>query len=188
MERNNTLLWGIVGLLVVVFLCLVLASVGYAAYNSLYQARTEGPTTSVGQEVQNEPVIPADQSAPVVIAATCPTEREFEQLVGVRADIVREEPCAFHWRGDPEITTAEHACPDGWSCTIGIADPRQTYQYSGDDNLPAMQIFAETWRLVNSYPAGDTVYNDCAMLAKVQHEGQISDPQWTAIAGNFNCP
>lgn len=146
-----------------------------------------GPTAT--SQSNDQAVNPASgsNSAVTTTTASCPTEKEFEQQFGVRADLVRTEPCAFHWRGDPDTITVNHPCPDGWSCTIGIADPRQTYQYKGDDSLQPMTIFAATWRLTGQYPVTDVVHDNCAMLAKVQHEGQISDPQWTALAGNFTC-
>lgn len=122
----------------------------------------------------------------IPIVGVCPTEREFEVLTGVRADIVREEPCAFHWRGDPQTITAIHPCPDGWSCTLGSDD--QNYVYHGDNNLGQINIFAGTWRLVSMYPSNDALQNNCSFLEKVQNEGVISDPQWTAEAGNFTCP
>lgn len=122
----------------------------------------------------------------IPIVGVCPTEREFEVLTGVRADIVREEPCAFHWRGDPQTITAIHPCPDGWSCTLGSDD--QNYVYHGDNNLGQINIFAGTWRLVSMYPSNDALQNNCSFLEKVRNEGVISDPQWTAEAGNFTCP
>lgn len=135
------------------------------------------------------PVAPAQpqlvQPLPAVSAA-CPTEKEFEALTGVRADIVRTEPCLFHWRGDPQQIDATHPCPSGWSCTLGSNG--KNYQYNGDDKLAAMPIFAGSWRLLSQYAANDPVQNNCNFVQKVQVEGQISDPQWTVAPGNFTCP
>lgn len=121
----------------------------------------------------------------VPINAGCPTEREFFELVGVHADIVGGENCAFHWRGDPLTITVNRPCPSGWICTLGISS--QNYVYEGDDALQPLQIFAGTWRLVSKYAAGDAVYDSCTFLAKVQEEGRENDPKWAAKPGNFSC-
>lgn len=120
------------------------------------------------------------------VSAACPTEKEFAALTGMVADIVRTEPCLFHWRGDPQQIVATHPCPTGWSCTLGSNG--KNYQYNGDDKLAAMPIFAGSWRLLSQYPANDPVQNSCNFVQKVQAEGQISDPQWTVAPGNFTCP
>jgi hypothetical protein len=162
----------------------------YAEYNVCGQ---DGKWHYAGT-ASTEPAAPeTTASTPVVEAApaTCPTEREFEELYGVRADIEREEACTFHWRGDPMTITPEKMCANGWICTNGMASwggTRQTIVFTGDDNLHTSAIFSATWRLVGEFPAGDAVYDSCAFLAKVQAEGRNSDPQWTAVAGNFSCP
>ncbi len=138
------------------------------------------PAPTQGSAIVEQPA--AQQSGGV--SSLCITEAEFEALVGVRADIDRTEPCAFHWRGDPATISVAHPCPDGWICTLGSND--KNYVYSGVDSLPSLEIFSGTWRKVITYPAGDAVYNHCDFLAKVQHEGAISNPTWTAEAGNFN--
>ncbi len=125
------------------------------------------------------------QSAQIV-GTGCPTEAEFEVLVGVRADIDRTESCTFHWRGDPKTLSATHPSPLGWISTLGVNG--KNYVYIGDDSLAPLEIFSGTWRMVSIFPAGDAVYDKCTFLLKVQHEGQISSPQWTAEAGNFVCP
>lgn len=133
-----------------------------------------------------KPATPANTAVASTVSTVCPTERQFAELVGVIADIDRTEPCAFHWRGDPLSISVKNPCPLGWICTLGISD--KNIVYVGDNALSAVKIFAGTWRLVFQYPSGDTVYNKCQFLEKVQHEGSISDPVWTASAGNFICP
>lgn len=157
-----------------------------------------------GQEAAPANVVQAAQTPMVVTATTepavapaakmadvCPTEREFFELTGVRADVVSSEPCAFHWRGDPLSVVPRQICPQGWICTVGVTDwqggGKQTIVMVGDD-IPSVSIFAATWRLTGLYPAGDAVHNKCVFLAKVQGEGRISDPTWTALPGNFTCP
>lgn len=116
----------------------------------------------------------------------CPTEKEFEDLVGVRADVVGTEYCAFHWRGDPATLRVENPCPPGWICTLGVSS--KNFVYEGSNDLSPLEIFAGTWRLVSAYAEGDAVHDPCTFLRKVQHEGEISDPAWSAVAGNFSCP
>lgn len=196
MNNNRLGLLGGVGRLLIGLACLVVAVGAYFALRSVsapvsvYVPPTSRPTAPVAltSQVEVVPVLPAGQShtAPVSDAA-CPTEREFQQLTGVTADIVRKERCAFHWRGDPQTISAIHPCPFGWSCTLGVEAPRQTFVYVGDDNLQSLQIFAGTWYLIGKYPVGDAVYTDCGFLEKVRAEGRISDPTWTAFPGNFTC-
>ena len=117
----------------------------------------------------------------------CPTEREFAELTGIRADIDPSEPCMFHWRGDPNTIVSNNACPSGWICTTGVAEnPWQTYVVVGEDGI-SQEIFSITARFVAMYPGGDAVHNPCTFLAKVQEEGRNSDPQWTAKPWNFSC-
>lgn len=130
--------------------------------------------------------VPTATAQPMQVGIGCPTEAEFEALVGVRADIDRTEPCTFHWRGDPKTLGVTHPSPLGWISTLGVDS--KNYVYIGDDGLAPLEIFSGTWRMVSIFPAGDAVYDKCAFLLKVQYEGQISSPQWTAEAGNFVCP
>ncbi|MCX7589400.1 MAG: hypothetical protein N2Z85_00460 [Patescibacteria group bacterium] len=115
----------------------------------------------------------------------CPTEAEFEKLTGIRADKIGSEPCAFHWRGDPNTITPSKACPDGWSCQLGV-NGRGNYLYYGGN--PQHSIYAGTWRLVDAYPLSDSVRDPCKFLAKSQEEGKNSTPTWSISPGNFTCP
>lgn len=184
------------------------ADVHTERFNTLVQACLDAKMVPEGNAVSGEvkclsaPVVEQIESPSTLLPSTqvptatvqsaqivgtgCPTEAEFEVLVGVRADIDRTEPCTFHWRGDPKTLGATHPSPLGWISTLGVDS--KNYVYIGDDGLAPLEIFSGTWRMVSIFPAGDAVYDKCAFLLKVQYEGQISSPQWTAEAGNFVCP
>ncbi len=116
--------------------------------------------------------------------AACPKEAQFAELTGVIADKVGEEPCAFHWRGDPLVITPINACPEGWSCQLGVSGQGNILYYGGSPNVT---IYAATWRLVAAYPENDPVHNPCAFLLKSQQEGSNAVPRWTINPGNFSC-
>jgi hypothetical protein len=133
------------------------------------------PTTSASQ-----PAAPEGQQV-----VSCPTEAEFTQLTGVVADVVPSEPCAFHWRGDPQTITPENSCPEGWSCQLGVVGKGNILYYGGS---PSVTIYAGTWRLIAAYPSNDAVQQPCQLLAKSQEEGRQARPTWSITAGNFICP
>lgn len=156
---------------------------------ALQQLRTATPTPFQPSSPTPKIISPTPSAPNTSTTETrCPTEKEFQELTGIRADRDYSEACMFHWRGDPLTITSTNACPSGWICTTGVAEnPWQTYVVIGEDGI-RQTIFSITARLIDSYPDSDAVHDACTFLRKVQNEGQSSDPQWTAKPWNFSCP
>jgi hypothetical protein len=154
---------------------------------------TPTPTTSQpAAQPKSQPVLvqPTNSASQLAVpagqrATSCPTEAEFTQLTGVVADVVPSEPCAFHWRGDPQTITPKNSCPEGWSCQLGVDGKGNILYYGGS---PSVKIYAGTWRLVAAYPSNDAVQQPCQFLAKSQEEERQATPTWSITAGNFSCP
>jgi hypothetical protein len=143
------------------------------------------PMKTISQTEQATPTAPDVEQPTAQKTASCPTEADFAQLTGVVADVIPSEPCAFHWRGDPQTITPKNSCPEGWSCQLGIAGKGNYLYYGGS---PVVGIYAGTWRLFAAYPSNDAVQQPCQFLAKSQEEGRQATPTWSITAGNFSCP
>lgn len=151
-------------------------------------APTPMPTptaTPTATETEAEPAPTATVTAEPTV--TCPTESEFFNLTGVRADRIETEPCAFHWRGDPLTIPSTNVCPEGWACELGIAGRGNFLYYGGYGADGYVEIYAGTWRFTPAYPKGDQIHDPCSFLTKSKEHGQRADPPWDIQPGNFEC-
>ncbi len=108
-----------------------------------------------------------------VVGATCPTTGEAQSLFGVSVQKIGTESCGWVWRGKP--LHAQAVCPAGFICTFDVVDDITVVHLGINQKA---NIFAGTWRLINAYPVGDSVYDTCALYAKEKEFGQKEIPSF----------
>jgi hypothetical protein len=172
----------IVGLVCLTVLCIGGMAVGYFATRP-----TETPPVVV--ETEAPPVVVETEAPPVVVETEAPivnepvvaapvqvcpdTTEQAKQLFGVDVQRIGTEACGWVWRGKPESHSA--VCPQGYICTWDVVDD-VTVVHLGINQTA--NIFAGTWRLINAYPVGDTVYDTCALYAKEKDFGLKEVPSF----------
>lgn len=137
-------------------------------------AVVEAPVVVDPTEAPTEAPVVVDEPVVAPSTQTCPdTTEQAKQLFGVDVQRIGTEACGWVWRGKPESHSA--VCPQGYICTWDVVDD-VTVVHLGINQTA--NIYAGTWRLINAYPVGDTVYDTCALYAKEKDFGQREIPSF----------
>jgi len=118
-------------------------------------------------------VVAPEAVAESVITSVCPTTDEAKQLFGVDVQKIETEPCGWVWRGSPESHSA--VCPEEYVCTWDVKnDDVVVHNGIGQE----AEIFAGTFRRVDTYPAEDKVHNICELYQAEKAFGQSEIPSF----------
>lgn len=123
---------------------------------------------------------PAQPGQPSV----CPDTGTAQTAIGLNVVRLGTEACAWTWRSNPLISV-ERTVPSGYIGTLHLTDDKIVVTEGTGQKL----VFqGATFRFVAAYPAGDAVYDRCALLRKEQAFGQQERPSFTVEPLGFNCP
>ncbi|MBI5044825.1 MAG: hypothetical protein HZC02_02775 [Candidatus Levybacteria bacterium] len=112
-----------------------------------------------------------DTSTPPASPVTCPADSWAQAAIGQNVVFLGTEPCTWTWRSAPN--DVQLTCPADFVCTIDEGGDLPVTVQNG--NGQTVMGDGGTFRYKPSFPAGDAVWDVCALYPKEVEFGKWAD-------------